>query len=208
MNLHGQGTPIPSRSLRADKNRMISILSSNPSRSGQNLGSSQSARPNSPTTSLSAQNSGISQSPRPKHPGGRPTTYKPEYCQQLLDAARDGYSLTAFAGLVGICYDVVNEWANVHPEFGRAVKNAKALRSIWWQDIARNLAANGGTGGQVAMCIFMLKNYAPHEFKDRQELDVSGKITLEALLNEMDGLKTIEPTKTIEGEFEVKGGAE
>jgi hypothetical protein len=117
-----------------------------------------------------------------KHPGGRPTDYKAEYCQQIIEyfaveptskQTRDVYdkrkqevvtieedvpnelpTLAGFAAKIGHHRDTLNEWASKHEEFSAAIKKCKAHQE-------RILCANGLNGRyQHVMAIFALKNLA------------------------------------------------
>jgi hypothetical protein len=59
-----------------------------------------------------------------KHPGGRPSQYRPEYCQAVIDFTSQGFSLTAFAGSIRVAKDTVYEWIKVHAQFSDAVARA------------------------------------------------------------------------------------
>ena len=65
---------------------------------------------------------------QPKHPGGRPTDYRPEYCELVVAEMAKGYSLGAFAATVGVARRTITEWMAVHEEFSLAVSRAKAAR--------------------------------------------------------------------------------
>lgn len=108
-------------------------------------------------------------------PAGRPSKYDPAYCEQVIKAGEDGYSLTAFAGMIGVCRDTLVEWASVHPEFSVAVRKHKAARTVWWEDRLRTIAQSGGAGGQATATIFGLKNVAPDEYADRVVTEHTGK---------------------------------
>lgn len=88
----------------------------------------------------------------------------------------DGYSLTAFAGEIGVDRDTISEWAKVHPAFSVAVNRAKAKRAHWWERQARKVAQDGGPGGQATMVIFGLKNHAPDDYQDKQHVEHSGNV--------------------------------
>ena len=108
--------------------------------------------------------------------GGRPTKYKPEYCEELIEFfTRDLYTvddegkvrpnalptLEAFSDLIGVDTDTLAEWGRVHPEFSGAVKRAKAKQA--------DMLANGGLRGvyKETMSIFLLKNN--HGYTDKVE---------------------------------------
>jgi hypothetical protein len=108
-------------------------------------------------------------------PAGRPTDYLEEFAERVETFCADGYSLTAFAGEIGVARSTINEWMAQHAEFSEAVSRAKAKRARWWEDRAREIAQKGGPGGQATMVIFGLKNHAPDDFKEVTRQEHTGK---------------------------------
>lgn len=104
-------------------------------------------------------------------PGGRPSKYSEAYCSEVIDCMGRGFSLTAFAGEIGVSRETVYEWARVHPEFSDAVKRAKAKRLRFLEE----RLLNGDTGPRVTSHIFALKNAEPEEWRDKREHEVTGK---------------------------------
>lgn len=102
-------------------------------------------------------------------PAGRPTKYKPEYCDQVREFLKDGYSVAGFAGSIPISVQTVYNWMEEHPEFLDAVKAGQAAAALWWEDIARANAQK--SEGNATTIIFGLKNRVPLEWRDRKELD-------------------------------------
>lgn len=115
-------------------------------------------------------------------PGGRPTDYRPEYCDYVVEFCGQGYSLTGYAGEIGVARQTISKWCETHPEFSVACDRAKAVRARWWEDRARSVASEGGPGGQATMVIFGLKNHAPEDYRDKTEHEHSGKVTLDQLV--------------------------
>ena len=109
------------------------------------------------------------------HPGGRPSKYSPAYVEEVVTFCAQGYSLTAFAGSIGVTRSSINEWAGEHPEFSEAVNRAKAKRAAWWEERARQVALEGGPGGQATMVIFGLKNHAPEDYREISRTEHTGK---------------------------------
>lgn len=60
---------------------------------------------------------------------GRPSKYDPAYCDAVIEDARLGFSLSAFAGGIQVDRDTITEWRKVHPEFDQACKVAKLVRA-------------------------------------------------------------------------------
>lgn len=58
-------------------------------------------------------------------PAGRPTLYRPEYCEQLIAHRKQGLSFESFAAVVGVGRNTLYEWEKAHEEFRDA--KARAL---------------------------------------------------------------------------------
>ena len=104
-----------------------------------------------------------------KRPVGRPSKYRPEYCDMVVDHMSEGASLTSFAAEIDVSRETISEWTRVHPEFSVAVKKGKAKCAAWWERLGRT----GAMGGDVnpTLVIFGLKNMSPEDWRDKQELD-------------------------------------
>jgi len=50
-------------------------------------------------------------------PGGRPTKFREEYCEQLISHMETGNSFWSFAGLIGVSMETLRAWTEAHPEF-------------------------------------------------------------------------------------------
>lgn len=104
-----------------------------------------------------------------KNPVGRPSKYKPEYCQMIIDHMAEGASMTSFAAEIDVSRETISEWGRVHPEFSVAIKKGKAKCAAWWERLNRKNAITGD--GNATLVIFGLKNMAPDEWRDKQEID-------------------------------------
>lgn len=111
-------------------------------------------------------------------PAGRPTDYREEYGEALVEHCKDGASITSFAAEIGVARSTINEWMKHHPEFSEAVNRAKAKIAAWWDKQGRDVAENGGQGGRATMVIFGLKNHDPEDFRDKTEHEHTGELTI------------------------------
>lgn len=98
-----------------------------------------------------------------------------------------GYSLTAFAGTIGVCRDTLHEWTREHPEFSDAVKVAKAKRTFTLE----TKLLNGEIGPHVTAAIFALKNAAPEEWREKHEIVTTNTTKVEHSID-YSGLSTDE----------------
>lgn len=116
-------------------------------------------------------------------PGGRPTVYKPEYAQQLMqmcaealaDESKPFPTLARFAAQIGVVRQTLLDWATQvnddgelkYPEFSNAYKLVKEYQEAV-------LTENGLKGTyQGSFAIFTAKNVLG--WRDKQEHELSGK---------------------------------
>jgi DNA-binding FadR family transcriptional regulator len=97
-----------------------------------------------------------------RHPGGRPSAYKPEYCEAVIEAMASGISLTAFAGTIRVSRECLYNWMSEHSEFSDAVSRGRPARTL---ALERKLLS-ARYGAQASAAIFALKNADPNEWRD------------------------------------------
>ena len=155
--------------------------------------------PVSAVSSVSTQLKGSTQVATFKLPVGRPTKYEPRFDDELLDAMSRGYSLTAFAGEIGVSRYTLDNWASSFPSFMEAVSRGRAARLKYWESKLINVGETGGVGQMGTVTIFALKNASASmgasEWLDKQEVTHSGQVTLAALVE--SSLKTL-PSPVVE----------
>ena len=100
------------------------------------------------------------------NPLGRPTKYRPEYCQQVKDFMATGKSLTAYAGYIDVSRETVYEWERSIPAFSDAVKTARAKRVNALEDDLLQME-----GSKITARIFALKNACPDEWREKQQVE-------------------------------------
>lgn len=101
-------------------------------------------------------------------PAGRPSKYSPAYCNEVIDCGARGFSLTAFAGEIGVSRDTISEWMNAHPEFSVACKIAQAKRTLYLEG---GMLALDATSPMVTARRFALANAAPDEWREKSHQD-------------------------------------
>ena len=77
----------------------------------------------------------------------RKSLYKPEYCQQIVEFAKQGKNLTAFADSIGVVEARLCDWCKQHPEFEEARAMAKQCLKIYYENFTMAAAA-----GKVENC--------------------------------------------------------
>ncbi len=71
--------------------------------------------------------------PVEKDVGGRPTEYKPEYDQKLIEHMNKGFSFESFAGVVSVTRATVYNWLDQHPSFLDAKDNGRQKSLLFWE---------------------------------------------------------------------------
>src|SRR6185437_8049191 len=106
-------------------------------------------------------------------PAGRPSSYKPAYCNELIECLGEGYTIKGFAGSIGVGRQTVFDWLSKHKEFAEAYEIAQAKSVFYWETEFKSFAKTGK--GSPAAFIFALKNRAPEEWREKIEHEVTGK---------------------------------
>jgi len=99
---------------------------------------------------------------KPENRIGRPSEYRPEYCQAVIDYMGQGYSLTAFAGSIRVSRNAVYEWCRAHQAFGDAVARARPARVA----ALETKLLRSRKGAETSAAMFALKNADPTEWRD------------------------------------------
>ncbi len=70
--------------------------------------------------------------------GGRPSSYSPEYCSQVIELGRAGKSQVQIACHLEVDPKTLRDWAAAHDEFSLALTRAKAEEQNWWENIGQS----------------------------------------------------------------------
>jgi hypothetical protein len=96
--------------------------------------------------------------------------YREAYDEQVEQAMGEGYSLTAFAGLIGVSRRVVDGWIADYPAFAEAVGRGQARRLMHWERAALEVVERGGAGA-ASVILFGLKTLGGDDWADGGEPD-------------------------------------
>lgn len=143
---------------------------------------------------------------------GRPTVYNPdEHPKAAREQTGNGRTLADLAHLFGVARCTIVDWQGAHPEFAVAIKLGRedavdrVERSLYERAVGyqhpetKLLTVSQGAGmpsvverhrivahypPDTAAALAFLKNKRPKDWKDKQEVEHTGKVTIEALLAE------------------------
>ncbi len=63
---------------------------------------------------------------------GRPSHYKPEYCDEVVPLLAEGASIEEVGAHLKCGYTTVYQWMEMYPEFREAIKTGRELSKGWW----------------------------------------------------------------------------
>ena len=131
---------------------------------------------------------------------GRPTSYKPEYDEQARKLCLLGAIDTDLADFFNVVEKTIYNWKDDQPSFLQAIKDGKQLananvadrlykRATGYSHAEDKIFNNQGEemivpttkhyAPDTTACIFWLKNRAPEQWRDKQEIESSGNVTVE-----------------------------
>jgi len=133
---------------------------------------------------------------------GRPTSYKPEYCQLLIQHMEKGYSFESFAGLVGVSKQTIYDWCEANPNFLDSKKKAFEKNRLFWEeqgiDGLFSETEFDSKGKPVksrsinsTLWIFQMKNRFKEEWREKQEIQHEGHIGTSITVVKDDGCEPV-----------------
>lgn len=69
---------------------------------------------------------------------GRPTDYRPEHCDRVIELGRQGKSHAQIAADLDVSRQTLHNWAKAQPAFLDAITRARDLAQAWWEDKGQN----------------------------------------------------------------------
>jgi transposase len=96
----------------------------------------------------------------------RPSKYKPEYCEKLIEFMAVGFSFEAFAGEVKVAKQTIYTWLEMHEEFRNAKQIADSRNRRFWE--GAGLEGMWNKNFNPVVWIFNMKNR--FQWQDRHEI--------------------------------------
>jgi hypothetical protein len=78
--------------------------------------------------------------PSAKGPGGRPTTYRPEYCDMLIEHMKQGFSFRSFGSKVAAGRATLYQWVDANAEFADAAQKGREACSTYYENLGKMMA--------------------------------------------------------------------
>jgi transposase-like protein len=116
-------------------------------------------------------------------PAGRPSKYKPEYCEEVIALGKEGKSPVQMCAHFDISRQTLDNWAAEHSEFLEALTRAKTHCQAWWEKAGQEGMFLGGGGFNAAVWKKSMEARFREDYTERQEVAHTG--TLKVSVNDM-----------------------
>lgn len=115
---------------------------------------------------------------------GRPTKYKKEYCEKILQLPNRDQHSAGIATALGVSKQTIHEWASVYPDFSDAFKITQKNYEQYWLELAQS-RAEGRHQGSDTLIKFMLSAACGYREKTdvvqqiEADISLSGKVEID-----------------------------
>ena len=139
--------------------------------------------------------------PTPK-PMGRPSLYRPEYCQQLLDFVNKDpleNSVDAFAISIDVSDVTLYEWRKVHEDFSNSMRKAQQIRRVAMESLGKAFITGKNRHGNAHVYQFFMRNWFKEHYVERVEMKQEIEAKVETGLTDefreaLAALREVSPT--------------
>lgn len=98
---------------------------------------------------------------------GRPTKYRPEYAQMLIEHMSKGFSFKSFGAIVTTDARTLDDWCNRYPDFLLAKNYSKLKERYYWEQLHHKITETNV--GNMTGVIWAMKNKFHEDYKERRD---------------------------------------
>lgn len=107
---------------------------------------------------------------------GRPSDYKSEYCERVIELGKQGASVVEMACDIGVSRPTLEEnWTTAHPEFLEAFTRAKMFSQVWWEKKGREGMEKSSQEFQASIWSRSMAARFPHDWREVKGSEITGK---------------------------------
>ncbi len=104
---------------------------------------------------------------------GRPSSYKPEYCERVIELGKQGYSEAMIAQELDVALYTLANWERAHPEFLAATTRAKELAMAFFEQ--KGLENIGNKDFNTKLWEVQVRCRFPSVYREIQRTELTGK---------------------------------
>ena len=105
---------------------------------------------------------------------GRPTKYKPEMCETVIELMKEGASQQEVLAALDISNDTFYRWKSENQEFSETIKRGIQLSQAWWERKGRISLDDR----QFNSSLWYMNMKNRFKWADKQEVKNDGNITI------------------------------
>ena len=109
-----------------------------------------------------------------KRPVGRPSLYRREYCDRVIEMGKQGYSMASMASLLDVDKATIIRWRDEHEEFRTALSKAMIHAQHWWEIVGVNGMMDGGGKFNALVWKVSMQARFRDDYTERKVQEVSG----------------------------------
>lgn len=106
-------------------------------------------------------------------PMGRPSDYKPEFCEKVVKLGEEGASKVDIADALETTVKTLYNWMDQHPDFLHAMERAEQKAEIWWA--AQGKKALWTPGFNTAAWSRSMAARFPKTWRENKNVEHTGK---------------------------------
>lgn len=110
---------------------------------------------------------------------GRPTLYRPEYCERIIELAKEGKSVAEWASDIGVARSSLWEWCQEHEDFSAAFMRAKTEEQAALERLARENFGNKNFNANL--WIKSAQARFRDDYTERREIETNGNVSFSGL---------------------------
>lgn len=118
---------------------------------------------------------------------GRPTEYKPEYCEIVKTFLYEGYAILEICRELKKSRQCINEWREKHKEFGDTFNEYLQYAEGWWLGEGRKNIGNKNFNSRLYE--LQMQNRYGWNKKSEQKVEHSGEVKIEHSTQNLSDLK-------------------
>jgi hypothetical protein len=103
----------------------------------------------------------------------RPSEYKQEYCDLVVQWGGTGKSLAWMAAELDVSRECLYEWMRVHPEFSDAMTRARDKSQKWWEDAGQTGMVAPGFNASVWSRSMAAR--FPQDWREQKGVELTGR---------------------------------
>ena len=105
---------------------------------------------------------------------GRPTVYRPEFCERVIEMGKNGYSIASMASELDVDKATILRWRDEHEEFRTALSKALVHAQHWWERTGVLGMLEGGKGFNALVWKVSMQARFREDYTERKVQEVTG----------------------------------